>query len=226
MYSGLELILLILSILGPIAAQLYLTRIFASASKIASSQGLTGAQVAAKILDSYGLSSIPVNQVPGKLTDHYDPIGKKLALSESVYDSNSLAAIAVAAHEVGHAIQDKEKYRFLMLRTACYPVVGFSSKFAPFLILGGFFFPAFPQLLTFGIVLFAISVFFSIITLPVEFDASRRALLAINNLGIVSPTEHPTAKKVLSAAALTYVASAITAILELVRLYLISSSRD
>lgn len=223
---SIEILLLVLSIIFPILAQIYLSTTFSKASKTPSSMGLTGKQVAEKILAHEQLSSIPVNHVPGKLADHYDPINKKLALSDSVYDSTSIGAVAVAAHEVGHAIQDKQKYHFLVLRTVCYPIVGFSSNVAPLLIIGGLFFPSFPMLLPIGIVLFAVSVFFTLITLPVEFDASKRAMASINSLGIVSPTESAFARKVLNAAALTYVAAALTAIFEMIRLILIYRERN
>jgi Zn-dependent membrane protease YugP len=190
-----------------------------------SSMGLTGKQVAEKILQHEQLTNVQVFHVNGKLSDHYDPINKKLGLSDSVYESSSIGAVAVAAHEVGHAIQDKQRYRFLVLRTICYPVVGFSSNTAPILIIGGLFFPSIPALLPIGILLFAISVFFTLITLPVEFDASKRAMVSINSLGIISPTESAHARKVLNAAALTYVAAALTAILEMIRLILIYRER-
>jgi Zn-dependent membrane protease YugP len=226
MSSGLQIILLIASLVFPILAQLYLRSVFGSASKKISSLGITGKETAERILKHYDLSQIPVNHIAGKLSDHYDPINKKLALSDSVYESNSIAAVAVAAHEVGHAIQDKQKYRFLVLRTVCYPVVGFSSNVAPFLIIGGLFFPVVPHLLEVGILFFTISVFFTLITLPVEFDASRRAMVAVSELGLVSPSEKGQAQKVLSAAALTYVAAAVTAVLELVRLLLIARESE
>jgi hypothetical protein len=221
-----QLILFLLVIGLPLLAQIYLWSVFATAKKTKASTNLTGQATAQKILDSQNLSSIPITQVPGKLTDHYDPVNKKLALSELVYSKTSIAAIAIAAHEVGHAIQDKEKYHFLVLRTYFYPVIGFSSKVAPFLILAGLFFAQLTFLLPVGILFFAVSVLFTLITLPVEFDASKRALASINSLGLVSPSEMPLAKKVLTAAALTYVAAAITAILELVRLVLIYRDRS
>lgn len=220
-----QLILFLAAIAFPLLAQLYLSAIFSSASKRKASTGLTGKEVAKKILAYHNLENIPVNHVPGKLADHYDPVNKKLALSDSVFESSSIAAVAVAAHEVGHAIQDKQKYHFLVLRSVCYPVVGFSSRVAPMLILAGIIFANMPYLLPAGIALFALSVFFTIITLPVEFDASKRALVAINEAGILSPSEMPQARQVLNAAALTYVAAAITAILEMVRLILIYRNR-
>ena len=220
-----QLILFAIAIAFPLIAQLYLSSVFSSASRKLASTSLTGKQVATKILKYHNLENIPVNHVPGKLADHYDPVNKKLALSDSVFDSKSIAAVAVAAHEVGHAIQDKEKYHFLVLRSVCYPVVGFSSRVAPMLILAGLFLANMPYLLPVGIALFALSVFFTIITLPVEFDASKRALVAINEAGILTSSEMPEAKRVLNAAALTYVAAAVTAVLEMIRLILIYRNR-
>jgi Zn-dependent membrane protease YugP len=225
MTSSTQLILLAASFVFPIIAQIYLSRVFAKGRKVMSHRGLTGLATAQKILQAEGLD-IPVENVPGHLSDHYDPINRKLALSDSVYGEQSVAAVAVAAHEVGHAIQHKMGYKYLVLRTTLYPVVGFSSNVAPFLILGGIFFSTVPYLLHVGIVLFAISVIFTLITLPVEFDASRRALVAIDQLGLVTVDEHQVAKSVLNAAALTYVAAAVTAILELVRLILIAKGQE
>ncbi len=227
MFSSTQLILLLASIALPLLAQGYLWSVYRSGSKHISHKNLTGAETAMAILKANGLENeVKIIRTPGKLSDYYNPTDKTLALSESTYDQNSIAAVAVAAHEVGHAIQHKVGYQYLVMRTTLYPVVGFASNTAPFLILGGIFFSSVPYLLEVGIVLFAISVMFTLITLPVEFDASKRALVAISNQGLVTMDEKSTAKSVLNAAALTYVAAAVTAVLELVRLLLIARGEE
>lgn len=207
-------------------AQWKVSSAFAKGSKLPNARGLTGQEVAKTILQAAMLTDVPVEQTPGKLADHYNPMKRSLSLSPDVYGQKTVAALGVAAHEVGHAIQHRDSYFWLKMRTSMYPVVKFSSWLAPILIIAGFFFAAIPNLLYAGIILFGASVFFTLITLPVEFDASRRALVQINKLGLVSPDESREVKKVLDAAALTYVAAAITAVLELTRLILIARSND
>jgi len=215
-------IILIPAILLTIYASYKVKSTFNKFAKINNSRNITGAEVAKIILNNNSLD-LPINRSHGVLSDHYDPIKKTLALSPDVYDGTSISALAVAAHEVGHALQHAASYKFLSLRTYMYPVVGFSTWLAPILIMAGFFLSS--NLLWAGIIFYSVATLFTVITLPVEFDASRRAMQQITNLGLVVQDESEMAKKVLSAAALTYVASALTAILELIRLILIANDR-
>jgi uncharacterized protein len=198
-------------------------------AQIPSSMGMTGAQVAETILQRMGVQGVTVEPVAGQLTDHYDPTAKVVRLSESVYDSNSLAAAAVAAHECGHVLQDVQEYKFMNLRAALVPVVNLGSNLGPMLIMAGLFLASFGMFSTIfiqiGIVLFATVIAFHIVTLPVEFDASSRALKLIDQLGILQGDENQAAKKVLNAAALTYVATALYALLQLAQYLLILFSR-
>lgn len=187
---------------------------------IKSSRGLSGAEVARMILDKNGLREVPVYPVAGSLTDHYDPRVKKVSLSEEVYYGTSITSISVAAHECGHAIQDKESYAPMNIRSAIVPAVNFASSASWIIILLGFFVNR--SLLWLGIVLFSATVIFQVITLPVEFNASSRALRQLESLGITGPDENRMSRTVLSAAALTYVAAALSSILQIVRLVLIA----
>ncbi len=189
-------------------------------SKVASQRGMTGAQVARMILDQHGLTDVRVVPTQGVLSDHYNPATKTVALSESNYYESSLAGIAVAAHEVGHAIQHKEAYSFLTLRSKLVPVANISSNMSWIFVLIGIFASSSGFLLL-GIVLLAAGVVFQIVTLPVEFDASKRAMNEVVSLGIIGNNEEAGARKVLNAAAMTYVAAAAVAVLELLRLVLI-----
>ncbi|KGF15463.1 peptidase [Peptostreptococcus sp. MV1] len=192
--------------------------------KVRAMKGMTGQEVARRILDYNGLSSVPVMPVSGTLTDHYDPRGKTVSLSEEVFYGTSITSISVAAHECGHAIQDKESYVPMMFRSAIVPVVNFASSASWIIILMGFFVNR--QFLWMGIVLFSATVLFQLVTLPVEFNASSRALKQLESLGIVGLDEKKESRKVLHAAALTYVAAAMASILQLVRLILIARSDD
>lgn len=192
--------------------------------KVRAMKGMTGQEVARRILDYNGLSSVPVMPVSGNLTDHYDPRGKTVSLSEEVFYGTSITSISVAAHECGHAIQDKESYVPMMFRSAIVPVVNFASSASWIIILMGFFVNR--QFLWMGIVLFSATVLFQLVTLPVEFNASSRALKQLESLGIVGLDEKKESRKVLRAAALTYVAAAMASILQLVRLILIARSDD
>lgn len=192
--------------------------------KVRAMKGMTGQEVARRILDYNGLSSVPVTPVSGTLTDHYDPRGKTVSLSEEVFYGTSITSISVAAHECGHAIQDKESYVPMMFRSAIVPVVNFASSASWIIILMGFFVNR--QFLWMGIVLFSATVLFQLVTLPVEFNASSRALKQLESLGIVGLDEKKESRKVLRAAALTYVAAAMASILQLVRLILIARSDD
>lgn len=196
---------------------------FEKFSKVASKSGMTGREVARMILNRNGLSDVDIQQISGSLTDHYDPRDKVIRLSESVYDSTSIAAISVAAHEVAHAIQDKDGYLMLNFRSLLAPVVGFTSRFVFVLIFMGFLLE-FTNLINLGIALYSLSVLFHIVTLPVELNASKRALDNLTYNGIITVEEKSSSKKVLGAAAMTYVASMLVSILQLLRF--ISMRRD
>lgn len=185
---------------------------------------ITGKQAAEHILQTAGISNVKVEQVRGRLTDHYDPRNKVLRLSEATYDQTSVAAVAVAAHEVGHAIQDQKDYAFLRVRSAIAPVVQIGSSIAMPLILIGLLFQ-FTGLVNIGILAFGLVVVFQLVTLPVEFDASKRALAILGDTGIFVQEEVPAAKKVLDAAAFTYIAATLSTALQLIRLILISNRR-
>lgn len=209
------LLLIVMIIISGIASAKVSSN-FNKYSKYASSSGLTGVEVAKKILDQNGIYDVNVQAISGNLTDHYDPRSKTVRLSESVYGSNSISAISVAAHEVGHAIQHNEGYLFLKFRSTIAPIVQFSSQFVFILILGGIFLQA-ARLIDLGIILYAFSVLFHIVTLPVEFDASRRALRNLEGYGIITREETAGTKKVLGAAAMTYVAAALVSLIQLLR---------
>ena len=192
-----------------------------------SMTNMTGAQVAERLLRSAGLHDVRVGQVAGELSDHYNPATKVVNLSDSVYGSTSVAAIGVAAHECGHAIQHAKGYFPLNLRTWFVPVANFGSKLAWPLILIGLFInsQSSQMIINAGIFLFSFAVIFQLITLPVEFNASSRALALLEEQGILSQQELPYTKKVLGAAALTYVASAASAILQLLRIIMLFGGR-
>lgn len=183
--------------------------------------GMTAAQVARSILHDHGVDDVAIEQVSGNLTDHYDPRSRTLRLSSETFHSSSISALGVAAHEAGHALQDAYQYAPLRLRSAMVPVTSLTSNVAPWLFILGLVF-SWDPLVNIGILCFAVAVVFSLITLPVEFNASDRALQALEGGGYLTREENEKAGKVLRAAALTYVASALTAILNLVRLLAIS----
>ena len=194
--------------------------------KVRSMSGMTGAQVARKILDRNGLTNIPVEHVSGNLSDHYDPSAKVLRLSDSTYNSVSVAAIGVAAHECGHAIQHKEGYGPLKLRTAIVPAANIGSRLGvPIILLGLLFGGGGSFLVNLGIWVFSLAVLFQIVTLPVEFNASNRALVMLEDYGVLGSDEKRKAKSVLSAAAMTYVAAAASSILQLLRLIILFGGR-
>ncbi len=224
-YYGPEIIFLIPAILFAMYAQSKIQNSFNKYSKVSSRLGYTGAQVARRILDKNGLYDVDIEHVPGRLTDHYDPRNRVLRLSSTVYNGTSLASLGVAAHEVGHAIQHADGYYFLMLRNTIAPIAGFGSRFVWLLIIAGFAFSA-PSLVTAGILLYLGVVLFQIITLPVEFNASGRALIQLENGGYLTQEELIPTKRVLDSAALTYVAATLTAIAQLLRLLAISKRRD
>lgn len=223
MYYDSTYLLLIPALLLATFAQYKVSSTFNKYSRIPNINGYTGREVARNILDKSGLSDIEVIHVSGQLTDHYDPLKKVIRLSDDVYDKNSISAISVAAHEAGHAIQHQEGYLPLKLRSSIAPVVGFSSQLSWILFLLGFIIN--PNLIKYGIVLFSITVVFQIITLPVEFNASSRALTQLKG-EFVSENELVASKSVLNAAALTYVASTLTGISQLLRLLVLSKNRE
>ncbi|MGD1943428.1 MAG: zinc metallopeptidase [Leptolyngbyaceae cyanobacterium] len=183
-------------------------------SQVPSTMGMTGAQVAQTILSKMGVQGVRVEQVAGELTDHYDPSAKAVRLSQGIYSSTSLAAAAVAAHECGHVLQDVEDYKFMNVRATLVPAVNLGSRLGPILIIGGLILN-FLGLAWLGILLFAAVLLFHVVTLPVEFDASKRALRLIDEYGILQGEENKGARAVLQAAALTYVATAFYALLNL-----------
>ncbi|MFZ7121151.1 MAG: zinc metallopeptidase [Eubacteriaceae bacterium] len=193
--------------------------------KVLNNRGITGAETAKEILNKNGLYDINIEVVKGKLSDHYDPRKRVLRLSKDVYYGKSIASIGIAAHEVGHAIQHSKNYTPLTFRNAIAPVVGFASNSAWFLFFIGIMF-SFTSLMYLGIVFFASAVVFNLITLPVEFNASSRAIYQLENSSIVLESETYGVKKVLDAAALTYVAGTIMAFLQLLRMIILSGSRD
>lgn len=213
------LVYFVIIMLVPIGIQMYLKKTYSSHLKIQNSSGLTGAQAARKVLDENGLYNVSIEPVKGQLSDHYDPRDKVVRLSEDNYYGTSIASVSVATHEVGHAIQDAEDYSFLRFRHALVPVANAGSNLSFFFILGGLLFQATGMMLI-GIIFFAAAVLFQLVTLPVEFNASSRALNVMVGSGIIRNDEEGGAKKVLNAAALTYVAATVIAVLELLRFVL------
>lgn len=206
-------------------AQFKISSTFDRYSKIRSINGYTGAQVARMLLDSNGLNDVPVEIISGKLTDNYDPQHRVMRLSQDVFYGTSIASIGVAAHETGHAIQHKISYSPLTIRNSIVPVVNFSSNASWILFLIGIFFNS-SQLMGIGILLFTAVVLFQLITLPVEFNASSRAIKILRDRNILYEDEINGAKAVLNAAAMTYVAAALTAIAQLLRLIVLSNRRN
>ncbi|MDZ4170370.1 MAG: zinc metallopeptidase [Coriobacteriia bacterium] len=209
------LLIMVVSVGLGFATQAYIKSTFRKWSHVPLSTGRSGADVARAILNSSGLSGVEIVAVPGELTDHYDPRSKKLALSEAVYAQPSVAAAGVAAHEAGHAIQDEQGYVWGKVRTSLVPVVNFGSSSAGILILLGLF-TSITGLLWLGIIAYSFAVLFQLVTLPVEFDASKRAIANLETIGMVSPDQISGARQVLNAAALTYVAAALISLLNLV----------
>lgn len=218
------LVLVVPTLLLSLYAQFKVKSAFSKYSQVQTMRKISGKEAAALLLRSNSISDVSIQRIGGSLSDHYDPSHKVLRLSDPVYDKTSIAAVGVAAHETGHAIQDKEKYAPLVLRSTLVPVANIGSSAGPYLALAGIIFRM-NLLLNIGITLFACAVLFYLITLPVEIDASRRALKVLEHNAVLSQEELKGAKKVLSAAALTYVASALTAMANLLRLILISRDR-
>ena len=220
-YFDSTMILLIPAFILAVWAQIRVKSAYRKYQNVRSASGLTGAKAAQLILHGQGITDVGVEAVPGELSDHYDPRSKTVRLSKNNYHSGSLAALAIAAHEVGHAIQHAKNYVPLQLRHAILPVTSFASWAAfPLFFIG--FFMGTKLLINLGIIFFASVVAFHLVTLPVEFNASRRALVQLQNQGMLVAEEISGARKVLNAAALTYVAAAAMALLQLVRLILLS----
>ena len=217
--------LLIIAMIISFYAQIKVQSTFKRYSSVRCNKGYTAAQVARYLLDRSGLNDVKIEPVAGNLTDHYDPRDKTLRLSQSVYNSNSVAAVGVAAHETGHAIQHDTGYAPLSIRTSLVPVVNFGSNASWLLIILALI-TGIQPLLNLGIVLFSAAVLFQLITLPVEFNASNRALGLLESEGILYNDEMDSARKVLSAAAFTYVAAAIVSIVQLIRLLSMSRRRS
>ena len=217
-------ILVIIGLLLSLWASSVVNSTFNKYSKVRCMSNLSGAEAARKVLDSCGLYNVSIEHISGKLTDHYDPRSKVLRLSDSTYASRSVAAVCVAAHECGHAIQDQKQYGPLVLRSTLVPLANFGSTAAwPIVILG--LVMSLRALVMVGIVLFSLAVLFQLVTLPVEFNASARAIRVLENTGMLGSTEIDGAKKVLRAAAMTYVASLAASVLQLVRLIIRAGGR-
>ena len=223
MYFGYGLV--IIAFLITLLADIYLRTRYSKYKKINVKSGLTGAEVAREILKNNGLENVYVVETKGYLTDHYDPRAKVVRLSTDIYNGDSIASVSVAAHECGHAVQDKEGYFFLRFRSFLIPIVNFSSKFGYLAVLIGLIFGAM-NLAWVGIFLLVAILLFQLITLPVEFNASKRGKIFLTKLKIVDQSERSMASSMLGAAAMTYVASLISTLLELLRLVLIVMGND
>ncbi|KHE67142.1 zinc metallopeptidase [Halobacillus sp. BBL2006] len=213
------LIYFALILIIPFWAQSKVKSTYKKYSRVATSSSMSGAEVARKILDDNGLYNVAVEEVRGKLSDHYDPRSKVVRLSSDNFHGRSAAGAAVAAHEVGHAIQDAQDYAFLRFRSALVPVASFGSNISFILIIAGFLM-GMANLALVGIIFFSAAVLFQLVTLPVEFDASNRAMNQLVSTGIIRNDEERQTKKVLNAAAMTYVAAALVAVAELLRFIL------
>ena len=220
-----NILLYILILVIPIIAQLRISSAYSKYKKQENSKGLSGFEVARKILDANGLDDIYVVETNGNLTDHYDPSRKVIKLSKDIFHGNTIAAASVAAHECGHAIQDKDSYTFMRIRSFLVPLVNLVSSFSWIVIIIGLFTEMF-NIFVFGIGLISVTLVFQLVTLPVEFDASKRAKEELVKLNLIDDGENVGVKKMLDAAAMTYVASVLTSMLEILRLVLIFNDRD
>ena len=218
-------ILIIISCVIALIAQVKVKSTYNRYAKVASSKGMTGAMVAEQLLRSQGIYDVSVQRISGSLTDNYNPRYKTLNLSDSVYNSTSVAAIGVAAHETGHAIQHAQGYGPLSFRTALFPFANIGSRLSWIFIIAGLIFGSTNVLVDIGILMFSLAVLFQLVTLPVEFNASSRALKLLESEGYLYGDENRQARKVLTAAAMTYVAAAATAILQLLRLIYLFGGR-
>ncbi len=225
MYYDITYFLVLLGVILTMVASSHVQSTYAKYAKIRSASGMTGAEVAARILQLSGVNDVTIEHVAGSLTDHYDPSKKVVKLSDATYGSSSVAAIGVAAHECGHVLQHHTGYFPLQLRTALVPVASIGSNLGLPLILISVMLGLSQSLTRVGIFLFAFGVLFQVVTLPVEFDASHRALAMLSDYGMLANDEVRQSRKVLSAAAMTYVASAAAAVLQLLRLVLLFGGR-
>lgn len=226
MYFDSTILLILPGLLLGLWAQAKVKSAYSQYARIGTRAGVSARQAVAHLLQQHGAGDVAIQPVAGELTDHYDPSSNTLRLSQGVYDSSSIAALGIAAHEAGHALQKAENYPFLALRSIMVPVVNIGSHLSWPIFLAGILF-SFETLMYAGIIAFAAVVLFSLVTLPVEFDASRRAVAMLNGAGFLTQEEEKGVKKVLSAAALTYVASFVSALLQLLRLVaLLNRRRD
>ncbi|GAA3400838.1 zinc metallopeptidase [Paenibacillus hodogayensis] len=216
--------LILIAFAVSIWAQFRVKSTFNHWTQVANSSGMTGYDAARRMLDNNGLHDVPIEAVPGTLSDHYDPVHRVVRLSEPVYFERSISAISVACHEVGHAIQHQQHYPMLVARHRIFPLVNFTSGVAPLLLIAGFFFNM-SGLLLLGILFFSAAVAFQLITLPVEFNASNRAREVMVSEGFITNQEEQGVAKVLNAAALTYVAAALISLLQLVKYIMIFNNR-
>ena len=223
-YSGMWLLLFVLILVPGIVAQIRVSAALKKYSQVRARSGRTGAEAAAQIMADAGIHDVKIERTDSFLGDHYDPRTKTLALSPQVYDGESVAALGIAAHETGHAIQHQHAYAPLQARMAIVPVTMFTSQLLPLVMIGGFFFRI-PMFISLGIMIYAVLVVFQLITLPVEFDASSRAKLILQKSGLIARDEMEGVNRVLNAAALTYVAALIAAAAQLLQLVLLSRER-
>ncbi|WOO39280.1 zinc metallopeptidase [Rubellicoccus peritrichatus] len=214
-------ILIVPTIILGIWAQNRVSSAYKKWSQVSSRGGIRGYEAADAVMRSAGITDVQIVEIPGHLTDHYDPMHKRLALSSENYRGSSLAALGVAAHEAGHAIQHKVGYKALQLRMSLIPITNFASSLLPFVIIGGFFFGMF-GLIKLGVLVYLVLTIFQLVTLPVEFDASRRAKLQLAGLGIISEDEKKGVAETLTAAGWTYVAAFVSTLANLVYLLLLS----
>ena len=220
-----DLILAIIVILIPLIAQIGVSSNYQKYKRVKNTKELTGYDVARKILDENGLGDIYIVETKGELTDHYDPTKRVVRLSSDIYHGKTVAAMSVAAHECGHAIQDKEGYTFMRIRSAIFPIVNVATSISYWIILLGFLFELL-DLIYIGIALTCLGLLFQIVTLPVEFDASKRAGVFLKEYNLATEDESKGVKKMLGAAAMTYVAGVLASALQILRLILVARNND
>jgi hypothetical protein len=220
-----DLILAIIVILIPLIAQIGVSSNYQKYKRVKNTKELTGYDVARKILDENGLGDIYIVETRGELTDHYDPTKKVVRLSSDIYHGKTIAAMSVAAHECGHAVQDKEGYTFMRIRSAIFPIVNVATSISYWIILLGFLFELL-DLIYIGIALTCLGLLFQIVTLPVEFDASKRAGVFLKEYNLATEDENKGVKKMLGAAAMTYVAGVLASALQILRLILVARNND
>ena len=224
-YMIIDYALILISVAVALFAQFYINHNYKKYSKKQDASGVSGYETARRILDNNGLYEVAINKVDGTLSDFYDPRNKTVNLSNDIYNGQTIAAVSVAAHECGHAIQDKDGYLFLRIRRSIIPVVNFASYAGYFAVLIGLFFSS-AFLIRIGILMELTILFFQLITLPVEFNASNRGLKQIKELNLLDNTEYTGSKKMLTSAALTYVAGVASSLVQVIRLVLILRRRD